>query len=184
MIMKKIYLLFIFLSFSLSSMAQEGAINWMSLEDAVNAQTQEPRKIIMDMYTTWCGPCKLLDKNTFQNKDVADYINQNYYAVKFNAEGNKRVKFKNKTYSNPNFDANKKGRNSQHQLTAYLGVKAYPTIVFLDENGGLIAPIIGYQNPNQLEIYLKLFATNKYKEVTSQEQWEAYQKAFKPEFKI
>ena len=41
----------------------------------------------MDMYTVWCGPCKMLDKNTFHNKDVADYINKYYYAVKFNAEG-------------------------------------------------------------------------------------------------
>ena len=41
----------------------------------------------MDIYTDWCGPCKLMDKNTFQNPDVAQYLNNNFYAVKFNAEG-------------------------------------------------------------------------------------------------
>jgi len=156
----------------------------MSLEDAVEAQNKEPRKIIMDMYTTWCGPCKLLDKNTFQNKDVTTYINKNYYAVKFNAEGNTDVTFKEKKYSNPNFDASKKGRNSQHEFAGLLGVQAYPTIVFLDENGGLIAPIPGYKTPNQLEIYLKLFASNKYKDVTTKELWEQYQREFQPSFKI
>lgn len=182
--MKNLLIVVLFFSSIFISNAQSTKINWMSLEDAVAAQSKEPRKIIMDMYTTWCGPCKLLDKNTFQNMDVATYINKNYYAVKFNAEGNSNVTFKEKTYSNPNFDASKKGRNSQHQLAGYLGVTAYPTILFLDENGGLIAPIKGYHNPNQLEIFLKLFVSDKYKEVVTKEQWEQYQKEFKPSFRI
>ncbi len=182
--MKNLLVVVIFFSSIFISIAQGNEINWMSLEDAVEAQNKEPRKIIMDMYTTWCGPCKLLDKNTFGNKDVATYINNNYYAVKFNAEGNTDVTFKDKKYSNPNFDASKRGRNSRHQLAGFLGVNAYPTIIFLDENGGLIAPIKGYHNPNQLEIFLKLFAGNKYKEVITKEQWEQYQKEFKPSFKI
>ena len=182
--MKNLLLVVLFFSSIFSSIAQDKGINWMSLEDAVEAQNKEPRKIIMDMYTTWCGPCKLLDKNTFQNKDVTTYINKNYYAVKFNAEGNTDVTFKEKKYSNPNFDASRKGRNSQHELAGSFGVNAYPTIVFLDENGGLIAPIKGYHSPNQLEIFLKLFATNKYKEVNTKELWEQYQREFQPSFKI
>ena len=69
-------------------------IKWISLEDAVYLQEAVPRNIIIDMYTNWCGPCKLLDRNTFANKDVAKYINDNFYAVKFNAEGNDIVNFK------------------------------------------------------------------------------------------
>ena len=46
-------------------------IKWISLEDAVYLQEAAPRNIIIDMYTNWCGPCKLLDRNTFSNKDVA-----------------------------------------------------------------------------------------------------------------
>ena len=103
----------ILMLFSMVISAQE--INWMTFEEAVEAQKNEPRKIMVDAYTTWCGPCKLLDKNTFSNKDVADYLNKNYYAVKFNAEGNEKVNFKEYTFTNPNFDPTRKGRNSQHQ---------------------------------------------------------------------
>ena len=182
--MKKIVLLLMMVSFVFISNAQKAEIKWMTLEEAVAAQAKEPRKIIMDMYTTWCGPCKLLDKNTFHNKDVADYINKNYYAVKFNAEGNDVVKFKENTFTNPSYDpAKAKRRNSGHQLAGYFRVQAYPTIVFLDEKADLITPIKGYHNPNQLELFLKLFATNKYKEVKSQEQFNEYRKNFKPEFK-
>ena len=60
---------------------QSQEINWMSLETAVELQKNTPKKIMMDVYTNWCGPCKLLDKNTFKNKSVVDYVNDNYYAV-------------------------------------------------------------------------------------------------------
>ena len=46
-------------------------IDWMSLEQALEMQKKNPKNIIIDVYTNWCGPCKLLDKNTFQNKKVA-----------------------------------------------------------------------------------------------------------------
>lgn len=181
--MKKIVLFIAIIAYSFSGIAQEkGKINWISVEEALAAQEKEPRKIMIDMYTTWCGPCKMLDKNTFQNKDVAEYVNEHYYAVKFNAEGGGIVNFKDKEYGNPSHDASKKGRNSQHQFAQSLGVQAYPTIVFLDEKADLIAPLTGYRGPNQIEIFLKLFATDKYKEVTTKEQWEAYQKEFKSEF--
>lgn len=178
--MKKIILLaFVLVSFSLS--AQE--IKWMSLEEAVEAQKTIPKKIMMDAYTVWCGPCKLLEKNTFKNKDVANYVNENFYAVKFNAEGNSVVKFKGKEFSNPNFNSNTSGRNSAHQLSSYFSIKAYPTIIFLDEENNLIAPIPGYKTPQQLELYLKLFNTDAYKEIKEKGDWENYQNNFSYEFK-
>ncbi|NNC70117.1 MAG: thioredoxin fold domain-containing protein [Flavobacteriaceae bacterium] len=180
--MIRVLFLFIAIGYSLSVMGQDHKINWMTVEQALAAQEKEPRKMIFDMYTTWCGPCKMLDKYTFQNDDVAAYINKNYYAVKFNAEGDGEVKFKDKTFSNPNYDASRKGRNSQHELASYLGVQAYPTVVFLDEDANLLTPVKGFHKPKQLEIFLKIFATNDYKSVTSKEQWLDYQKNFKPEF--
>ena len=67
--------LFIILSlfFSLSLTSQK--VNWLSLEKAQELQKKVPKNIIMDIYTDWCGPCKLMDKNTFQNPDVAQYLN-------------------------------------------------------------------------------------------------------------
>ena len=87
----------------------------------------------MDVYTEWCGPCKLLDKNTFQNPDVSRYIIENYYAVKFNAEGMEEIKYYDQIFTNPNYDPNRKGRNATHQFTQFLGVKGYPTMVFFSE---------------------------------------------------
>ncbi len=158
-------------------------INWVSIEEAVELQKKSPKKIMIDMYTNWCGPCKMLDKNTFQNKDVASYVNENYYAVKFNAEGNENVTFKGKAYSNPNYDPAKANRrNSAHELSRYFRIQAYPTIVFLDENLDVLVPLRGYKRPQQLELYLKMFKNNEHKNIKSQEEFNAYYKAFKPVF--
>lgn len=181
--MKKIgYILLLALLTSVNSIAQE--INWVTLEEAVELQNKNPKKIIMDAYTSWCGPCKLLDRNTFHNKDVAAYINEHYYAVKFDAEGNDEITFKGKLYTNPSYDpakANK--RNAQHQLAGYFRIRSYPTMVFLSETGEFITPVIGYKTPQQLELYLKMFKKDDHKGLTTQEAFNDYYTAFKAEFK-
>lgn len=169
-------------SMSFNTIAQE--INWVSFEEALKLQKKNPKKIMMDVYTNWCGPCKMLDKNTFQNPDVAKYVNDNYYAVKFDAEGNEKINYKGNTYANKGYKAEMASRrNSVHDLTHALQVNAYPTIVFFDENADVITPVRGYQNPQQLELYLKMFLKDKHKEMKTQEDFNAFYSAFKPAFK-
>ena len=182
--MKKIVLITLIavIGLSFKPTTKEKSINWMTFEQAVAAQKKNPKKIMMDAFTTWCGPCKLLDKNTFSNPDLIAYVNKNFYAVKFNAEGNDVVNLKGKSYTNPNFDPNKTGRNSQHQLSQFLGVTAYPTILFLDEKATVITPVIGYRTAQELELYLRFFNENKHKEITTKESFEKYSAAFKPSF--
>lgn len=157
-------------------------VNWMSMDEALAAQEKESRKIIVDAYTDWCGPCKLLDKNTFQNKKVAAFINDNYYAVKFNAEGIEEVNYLDNVYTNPQHDPNRRGRNSQHEFARAMKLRGYPSIVFFDEEGKYIQPVVGYKTPRQLEIYLKMIANDDYKDLTTQEKWQAYQDGFKYTF--
>jgi thioredoxin-related protein len=181
--MKHLLLVAATLVFSSALFAQTSKVNWMTIEEATAAQKKEPRKILIDVYTTWCGPCKMMDSNTFTNADVVSFINKNFYAVKFNAESGTDVQFKGTTYKNPSFDPNARGRNGVHEFSRALRVSAYPTIVYLDEKLEMIAPIKGYQSPQQIELYLKFFSSNTYKTVTSQEDWEAWQKNFVPSFK-
>lgn len=157
-------------------------IHWMSIEEAVKKQQEAPKKIFMDTYTKWCGPCKMLDRNTFHDKNVVKYVNEHYYAVKFDAEGPDPITFKGKVYKNPNYVEGKRGRNGVHELTIALGVDAYPTMLFIDEEANVITAAKGYLKPAQLEIYLKLVAQNDYKNINSKSEWDAYQKAFVPTF--
>jgi thioredoxin-related protein len=167
----------------ISNIQAQSSINWMSLEEAFEAQRKVPKEIIVDVYTSWCGPCKLLDKNTFGNSDVTDFINKHFYAVKFNAEGSEKVIFQGNTFENPGYDPLKKGRNATHQFTQYLGVTGYPTILFFDDKGQYLTPLVGYQKPQQLELYLKLFYNELYKTLPTQEEFNAYFESFEPQFK-
>ena len=180
--MKKTILFITIIAFSIHVKAQD--INWVSLNKALELQKENPKKIMIDIYTNWCGPCKMLDKKTFQNNDVASYVNEHYYAVKLNGEGNETINYKDRSFGNPNYDASKKNRrNSSHEFANFMGISAYPTIAFLNETGDFIIPLKGFYNPQQLEFYLKMFVANKHTELKTQETFDAYYKAFEPKFK-
>jgi len=156
---------------------QAASINWISLEEAVAAQQKEPRKIMMDVYTQWCGPCKMMMANTFTNANVIEYVNENYYAVKFDAESPDPVTFQGTEFTNPDYNPSARGRNGVHQLSRAMKVNAYPTIVYLDEEANVIAPISGYKQPYQMELYLKFF-NEAYQPGVDQTAWEEYRDNF------
>ena len=173
--------MFVFVSTNLLS-AQE--INWMTFDEAIAAQKKNPKKIFMDVYTVWCGPCQMLDKNTFKNKDVVKYVNDNYYAVKFNGEGNEVVNYKGQKFENKGYDpARAERRNAAHPFAGYLQIQAYPTMLFFDEKGEFLQPLSGYFPPSQIEIFLKLFAKDDFKNIKSRENFQKYQTNFKGTFK-
>lgn len=133
-------------------------IPWVSISEVESLVKQKSKKILVDVYTPWCGPCKMMDRNTFTDSQVINAIGKNFYPVKFNAEGPEQVKFLGKDYSNPNYNpARAKTRNSKHQLAPYFGVRGYPCLVILDENMQVEDKILGYKTPDQL-----LVAINKY----------------------
>jgi len=150
-----------------NSYAQHEAIQWMSIEEVQVAMKKEPRKVMIDVYTQWCGPCKMMMKNTFTDQEVISYINQNYYAVKFNAEGEESINFLGTVYSNPQYDPGRgTGRNGTHEFTMAIapvnGRIAYPTVVYMDENFTILSPVQGYLQPNQILPILHYFGDNAY----------------------
>jgi thioredoxin-related protein len=172
----------IILALSFNSLSGQ-SIQWMTLAEAIVAQKVKPKKIMIDVYTDWCGPCKLMDKNTFLNRDVAAYISKHYYAVKFNAEGNESITYSGNEFSNPNYDPEKKGRNATHQFTQYLGIRGYPSLIFMSETNDLIMPLVGYQKPRQIELFLKMIKQGDYMIFSKPEDFEKYKKSFIPRFR-
>ena len=99
--MKKYSVLIVLLFLGSMTIFAQEKINWLSMDEALALQSENPKKIIMDVYTLWCGPCKLLDKNTFGNTEVIKFINNNYYV--YIDEGDVTIWVKVKGYQAQNF---------------------------------------------------------------------------------
>ena len=152
--MKKL-ILFLICTLSIT-FAQAQEIKWLTLNEALVLQKKSPKPIFMDVYTDWCGPCKMLDAKTFKEKAVSEYISKNYYAVKFNAEGNTLVTYLKIKYTNPTYKAGQKGRNGTHQFADFLNLEGYPTMVIFDKKGAILKNVVGYRTGDQLLPEIKI----------------------------
>ena len=158
-------------------------VNWVHINDMEKLVIAEPKPIIMDVFTTWCGPCKMMMAKTFTNQSVVKFVNENFHAVKFNAEGNDTISFQGNKYINPGYDPKKaKTRNGTHQFAGIASVNgrlAYPTLVYLNEKLEILQSIQGYMTPEQLEPIVTFFGEGHYKKGTDFKEWRA---SFKSKF--
>ena len=145
----------------------EEEVKWLSWEEAMEANKKQPRKIVVDVYTSWCGWCKVMDKQTFPNDTVANYLNKHYYCVKLDAEGRDTIRFSNQTfvYITPEKGG---GRNGIHTLAYSLldGQMSFPTLVYLTEKMERVAISPGYKTPEKLMPELRFTAEEAFRTKT------------------
>jgi thioredoxin-related protein len=141
--------------------AQEKSINWVSIEQAQELSKESPKKIFMDIYTDWCGWCKRMDATTFSHPVIVDYINENFYAVKLNAEQSEPISFRGQVFVNENPG----GRRSAHNFAVAVlqGKMGYPSFAFFDEDLNLVHAFSGFRPPESLEPILVFFNDEIYK---------------------
>ena len=140
------------------SKADKEKINWVSVTEMNELYSKNPKPILLDVYTDWCGWCKVMDRETYSNDNVADYLNKNFYAVKFNAESTGTIEFGTKKY---NYNASY--RANDLAISLLNGRLAYPTTVFLPAIDAQPSPLAGYLKPADLEAPVKYFGEGAYK---------------------
>lgn len=155
--------------------AEESEVKWMTFEQAVEKSKTEKKKIFIDVYTDWCGWCKVMDKKTFSDPNVAKLLNENFYPVKFNAEQAGDVVFNGITFKYIG-----EGGRGTHQLAAALlnNKLSYPTVVFLDEEFRMIQPLPGYREAPEFHKIAQFIGEGHYKT----EKWTDWQSKYKSPF--
>jgi thiol-disulfide isomerase/thioredoxin len=87
----------------------------------------EGKIVFVDAYTTWCGPCKLLTRNTFPDPAVGEFFNRNFVNVKMDMEAGEGP-----------------------AMAERYSVQVYPTLLFVDGSGRLLHRAAGYLLPKDL----------------------------------
>lgn len=125
------------------------SVKWLSFDEAMEMAQKDPKPLMIDVYTDWCGWCKKMDKDTFKDSETAAYINKNFYAVKLDAESDERITHKGK-------------KISKMQLAGQVfGVRGYPTVVFYNVKKDKITPQSGYMKPEQFRKLLDRILENQ-----------------------
>ena len=148
-------------------------INWYSFEEAMEMMEKEKRKLFFEVYTEWCRWCKEMDATTLQQPHIAQYLNENYYPIKFDAEYKNEIKFKEKVYE---FVLRPRTGGYHALVDEFLdGKLMFPTLVFMDEEQNLIQAISGFQVPDEFERIITYFGTDHYKKMP----WSTYKNSYK-----
>jgi len=152
------------------------AIKWMTWDEAVTAQkaarelylqdkkaNPAPKKVFIDVYTSWCGLCKKMDASTFKRANVIEAMNKYYYPVKLNAEQTEPITYNNHKFINPN-PTPVKGRRGVHQLAASIldNQLFYPSFVVMDENMNRLVIHKGYKGALVMSGILVYYGSNEY----------------------
>lgn len=125
--MKKI-ILFLFLLISTMLFSQDGIkFGKQSFAKTLEQAKKENKLIFLDAFASWCGPCKLLDKNVFPKKEVGDYFNANFLNLHIDMEKGEGIEIAKK-YS----------------------IYSYPTLLFIDGDGKVVYKAAGYMSPQEL----------------------------------
>lgn len=140
-------------------------LKWYTWEEAVELNKTAPKKMFVDVYTSWCGWCKHMDKTTFTDSTVAAYLAANFYPVKLNAEQKADIEFNGHTFK---YIESAKVHELAYSLLD--GKMQYPNFVYLNEKYERIMISPGYKEPKDVIKELKFAAEEKYKTTT----WEKY----------
>jgi len=129
---------------------------WREFGAGMQEAEAEEKPVIVDVYTSWCGWCKRMDKTTYADENVNDYMEETFVPIKMNAESKDRTSYAGEEYS-------------YNQIAKGFRITGYPTTLFLQADGSHITTVPGYLKPEQFLTVLRFIGDGHYKEKTFEE---------------
>jgi len=142
--------------------AGEKKVAWMAFDAAAERAKKENKHMIVDVYTTWCGWCKVMDRQTYSNADVAAYLTENFVLAKVNGESSAELHFKGEVMT-------------ERAFARKVGVTGFPTTYFLKPDADIIGGAPGFIPPDNFMIYAKYVSTRWYEKGSPQDYMKATQ---------
>ncbi len=124
----------------LYALKEKEELAWKDFNSGYAYALKKKKILLIDVYTDWCGWCKVMDRETYAKKEIYDAINADFVAVKFNPEKRDVMyTYKDSTYNGM-------------QLMAIIGqnrINGYPATLFINPVTNQTALHMGYINPQQ-----------------------------------
>ncbi len=119
-------------------------VDWVSVHTAQESVKLAPRSIFIDFTAEWCGWCKVMDKNTFSDPEVAKFMNENFYAIRLDYDSKEQFEFFGEKYT-------------ARELGAKYKVPGLPTILLVSHDNRKSKTLVGYKKPAPFLAKLKSF---------------------------
>lgn len=128
---------------------------WLSFNGGMKLALRDKKPVVIDFYTSWCKWCKVMDEKTFSKPEINKYLEENFVAIRINAESrSEKLTYKGKEYT-------------PVELTRRFGVRAFPSIAYLDPEGELITIVPGFIPPEMFLPMLRYIKKECYKQKIS-----------------
>ena len=122
---------------------------WKSFNKGLDLAKKSGKKVLVDVYTDWCGWCKKMDSSTYSDAKVKEYLKKNFIIVKLNAEGNEQLSYSGQSITPPEF-------------TQGMGINGYPATLFLQSDGKPITVLPGYAEADMFLHVLSFIGEDHY----------------------
>ena len=132
-----------------ASGGEKSSLKWKTYDEASTEAKKQGKKILVDVYTDWCGWCKRMDKDVYADSAVTDFLLDRYVIVKLNAESTDKLQYQGKAMSQIEFSRN-------------FGVTGYPSTLFLNPNGDAITKLPGYVPADRFLNILRFIGDDHY----------------------
>lgn len=129
----------------------ERKLDWMEFDAAAARASKEGKHVIVDVYTTWCGWCRVMERQTYGDSEVADYVTRNFVLAKVNGESSAKIHWQGREMT-------------ERQFARETGVRGFPTTFFLKPDLEMLGGVPGFIRPHDFMLYARYVGTRWYEQ--------------------
>jgi uncharacterized protein YyaL (SSP411 family) len=117
-------------------------VKWVDFNTGYTIAKKKNKIMLVDVYTDWCGWCKVMDKETYAKSEIYQLINDNFVPIKFNPE----IANVSYTYEGKNYN----GRELQG-IISNNKIRGYPATLFMNTKSNKSSLVVGYKTADEFK---------------------------------